>query len=335
MNALITGGAGFIGSHLADALIERGDRVCVVDDFSTGIAKNIEHLQGNPKFSLINDSVLNEGLMEQVIDDCDIIYHLAAAVGVKYIMENRLKTFDVNVEGTKIVLQLASKACLLASRKDKKKVMLASSSEVYGKNGKVPFSEDDDSVLGPTNVFRWSYADTKRIDEELAFVHFYERGLPIVIMRFFNTVGPRQLGRYGMVVPRFIERALAGEPLPVYGEGVQTRCFTYVDDVIRAIIALAECPAAVGQIVNIGSDEEISITDLARKIIKLANSSSKIEYIPYKEAYGEGFEDMMRRVPDISKIYLLLGWKPKVGLDETLTKMIEYFREKRGENGKT
>jgi UDP-glucose 4-epimerase len=236
-------------------------------------------------------------------------------------MENRLKTFEVNVEGTKIVLKLASK--------DKKKVMLASSSEVYGKNGKVPFSEDDDSVLGPTTVYRWSYADTKRIGEELAFANLDERGLPIVIMRLFNTVGPKQLGRYGMVVPRFTERALAGEPLPVYGEGVQTRCFTYIDDVLKAIIALAECSAAVGQIFNIGSDEEISISDLARKIIKLASSSSTIEYIPYKEAYGEGFEDMKRRVPNISKIYQFVGWKPQVGLDETLTKMIEYFREKR------
>jgi UDP-glucose 4-epimerase len=335
MNALITGGAGFIGSHLAEALIERGDRVCVVDDLSTGIAQNIEHLQGKRQFSFINDSVLNERLMGQVIDDCDIIYHLAAAVGVKYIMENRLKTFEVNVQGTMIVLQLASKACLLASRKDKKKVMLASSSEVYGKNRNVLFSEDDDSVLGPTTVYRWSYADTKRIDEEFALAHLDERGLPIIIMRLFNTVGPRQLGRYGMVVPRFTERALAGEPLPVYGEGVQTRCFTYVDDVIRAMIALAECPDAVGQIFNIGGDEEISINDLARKIIKLANSSSTIKYIPYKEAYGEGFEDMMRRVPNISKIYRFIGWRPQVGLDETLIKMIEYFREKRGENGKT
>ena len=320
MNILITGGAGFIGSHLAEALIKRGDRVYVVDALSTGRLENVEHIRGNPLFSLIRDSILNEQLMADVIDKCDIIYHLAAAVGVKYIMENRLKTFEVNVEGTKIVLQLASK--------DKKKVMLASSSEVYGKNGKVPFSENDDSVLGPTTVYRWSYADTKRIDEELALTYWYERRLPIVIMRFFNTVGPRQLGRYGMVVPRFIESALSGAPLTVYDDGTQTRCFTYVDDVVRAMLALAECPDAVGEVFNVGSDEEISIKDLAKMILHLTNSSSKIEYIPYKEAYGEGFEDMKRRVPDISKIRKAIGWQPEVDLDELLQRVFAYERER-------
>ena len=327
MNVLITGGAGFIGSHLAEALIKRGDRVCIVDDLSTGRVKNIEHLQGKRQFSFIKDSVLNERLMERVIDDCDIIYHLAAAVGVKYIMENRLKTFE-NVQGTRIVLELASKACLLASRKDKKKVMLASTSEVYGKNGKVPFSEDDDSVLGPTTVHRWSYADTKRIGEGLAFAYRSERQLPIVIMRFFNTVGPRQLGHYGMVVPRFIESALSSSPLTVYDDGTQSRCFTYVDDVLRAMLALAECPDAVGEVFNVGSDEEISIKDLAKMVIQLTNSSSKIEYIPYKEAYGEGFEDMKRRVPDISKIRKFIGWQPEVDLEELLQRVIAYERER-------
>ena len=320
MNALITGGAGFIGSHLAEALIEKGDRVCVVDDLSTGRAKNIEHLRSKRQFSLINDSVLNEELMEEVIDDCDIIYHLAAAVGVKYIMENRLKTFE-NVQGTRIVLELASK--------DKKKVMLASSSEVYGKNGNVPFSEDDDSVLGPTTVHRWSYSSTKRIGEERAFAYWYERQLPIVIMRLFNTVGLRQLGRYGMVVPRFVKSAILGAPLTVYGDGTQTRCFTYIDDVIKAMLALAECPDAVGEVFNVGSDEEISIDVLAKKVIRFANSNSKIEYIPYEEAYGEGFEDMKRRVPDISRIYKFIGWKPEVKLDEILMSMISYFRTMR------
>ena len=352
MNILITGGAGFIGSHLAEELIKRGDNVCVVDDLSTGIAQNIDHIRGrfgfhaegvevrgrpgnrwhrashrdntardNPQFSLINGSVLNYELMEKVIDDCDIIYHLAAAVGVKYIMENRLKTFEVNVQGTRIVLELASK--------DKKKVMLASSSEVYGKNGKVPFSEDDDSVLGPTTVYRWSYSSTKRIGEELALAYWYERQLPIVITRFFNTVGPRQLGRYGMVVPRFVSSALEGAPLIVYGDGTQTRCFTYIYDVVRAMITLAEHPDAVGKIFNIGSDEEISIENLAKKIIRLTNSSSVIKYIPYEEVYGEGFEDMKRRVPDISKINQFVGWKPEVKLDEILMRMIAYFRTMR------
>jgi len=332
MNVLITGGAGFIGSHLAEALIGRGDKVCVVDDLSTGIAKNIEHLLGNPRCSFIlndgiypfktnsfiNDGVMNVELMKKIIDECDIIYHLAAAVGVKYIMENRLKAFQVNVRGTDIILELASK--------EKKKVMIASSSEIYGKNGKVPYKEDDDRVMGPTTLHRWSYACTKALDEFLALAYCQEEGLPIVIMRFFNTVGPRQLGRYGMVIPRFVKSAVEGAPLTVYGDGTQSRCFTYIDDVVRAIIALAECPDAVGQIFNVGNNEEISIDDLARKIIKLANSSSKIEYIPYEEAYGEGFEDMMRRVPDISKIYQFVGWRPEVKLDEILMRMISYFR---------
>ena len=321
MNVLITGGAGFIGSHLAETLIKRGDRVYVVDALSTGRLENVEHLLGNPLFSLITDSILNVRLMADVIDKCDIIYHLAAAVGVKYIMENRLKAITVNVRGTDILLELASK--------DKKRVMLASSSEIYGKNGNVPFSEDDDSVLGATTVYRWSYSSTKRVGEELALAYHYERQLPVVIMRFFNTTGQRQVGRYGMVVPRFIESALSSSPLTVYGDGTQTRCFTYIDDVVRAMLVLTECPDAVGEAFNVGSDEEISIEDLAKKIIQLVNSSSRIEYIPYEEAYGEGFEDMKRRAPDISKIYKFVGWKPSVGIDEMLTKMIQDFRLQR------
>ena len=256
--------------------------------------------------------------MGEVISDCDMVYHLAAAVGVEYIMKNRLRTFKVNTRGTEIVLELASK--------EKKKVMIASTSEIYGKNGRVPYKEDDDRVLGSTALYRWGYSCTKELDEFLALAYWQEKELPVVIMRFFNTIGPRQLGRYGMVVPRFIECAVSDAPLSVYGDGTQSRCFAYIDDVIRGIIALAECPDAVGQIFNIGSDEEVSIDSLARKIIGLANSSSTIEYVPYEKAYGEGFEDMKRRVPDISKIYQFVGWNPEVGLDDILIRMIEHFR---------
>ena len=321
MNALVTGGAGFIGSHLAEALLEKGDNVCVVDDLSTGTAENIVPLLGDPRFSFIDDSVLHEELMEKAIENCDIVYHLAAAVGVKYIMENRLKALEINVRGTEIVLGLASK--------ENKKVILASSSEVYGKNGKVPYKENDDRVLGSTMLCRWSYSCTKALDEYLALGYWQEEELPIVIMRFFNTVGPRQLGQYGMVVPRFIERALAGDPLPVHGDGTQTRCFTYVEDVVRAIVALAECPDAVGCVFNVGCDEETSMNDLAKKVIELANSSSIIEHIRYEEVYGEGFEDMKRRVPDISRICKFVGWKPRVELNDVLMRMIEYSKNMR------
>ena len=319
MNILITGGAGFIGSHLAEELIKEGENVNVVDDLSTGRIENISSLLDNPQFSFIQGNILNEKLMAEVIEKCELVYHLAAAVGVKYIMENRLNTLQTNVRGTENILELASK--------DKKKVMLASSSEVYGKNGNVPFNEESVSVIGPTTLHRWSYACTKMVDEFWAFVYFIEKQLPIVIMRFFNTVGQRQLGRYGMVVPRFIKRALSGAPLQVYGDGTQTRCFTSISDVIRAMVELAFCKDAVGEVFNIGSEEEISIKDLAKKIIKLTGSSSEIEYIPYEKAYGEGFEDMKRRVPDISKIKRFIGWQPEVSLDELLKKVIAYERE--------
>ena len=320
MNALITGGAGFIGSHLAESLIKNGDSVSIIDDISTGSIENVAHLHEHPQFLLVRGSILDRELMEKMIDDCDIVYHLAAAVGVKYIMENRLKALEINVQGTEIVLNLASK--------ENKKVMLASSSEIYGKNGKAPFKEDDDRILGSTMLFRWSYSCTKALNEYLALAYCKEKGLPVVIMRFFNTVGPRQSGQHGMVIPRFIERALVGDPLSVYGDGTQTRCFTYVDDVVRAITTLAECPDAVGCVFNVGSDEEISISDLARRIIKLTNSSSTIEYVPYYEAYGEGFEDMNRRIPNTSIIFQLVGWKPEIELDDILMKMIEYFKQK-------
>ena len=320
MNILITGGAGFIGSHLAEELIKEGENVNVVDDLSTGRIENISSLLDNPQFSFIQGNILNEKLMAEVIEKCELVYHLAAAVGVKYIMENRLNTLQTNVRGTENILELASK--------DKKKVMLASSSEVYGKNGNVPFNEESVSVIGPTTLHRWSYACTKMVDEFWAFVYFIEKQLPIVIMRFFNTVGQRQLGRYGMVVPRFIKRALSGAPLQVYGDGTQTRCFTYISDVIRAMVELATCSDAVGEVFNIGSEEEISIKDLAKKIIKLTGSSSMVEYIPYEEAYGEGFEDMKRRVPDISKIKRFIGWQPEVDLDELLQRVTAYERER-------
>jgi len=321
MNVLITGGAGFIGSHLAESLIEKGDRVYVVDNLSTGRLENLANLQGHPRFSLIIDSILNEKLILDVINKCDIIYHLAAAVGVKYIMENRLNAIQVNVRGTEIVLEKASK--------DKKKVIIASTSEIYGKNGKVPFHEDDDRVLGATTLHRWSYSCTKALDEFLALAFCKEMQLPIVIVRLFNTVGPRQVGQYGMVVPRFIQSALADAPITVHGDGTQTRCFTFVSDVIRGMIDLADCPDAVGQVFNIGSNDEISIEDLARRIIQLANSSSTIEYITYEEAYGKDFEDMKRRVPDINKIDKFVGWKPFFGIDEILTRMITYLETKK------
>jgi len=318
MKALITGGAGFIGSHLVEALINRGDVVCVIDDVSTGTVENIAHLQNEPGFCFVNGSVLDAELMKGLIDDHDVIYHLAGAVGVKYIMENRLKAFEVSVRGTEIVLELASR--------NGKKVMLASTSEIYGKNGAVPYSEDSNRVLGPTTLHRWSYSCTKALSEFLSLAYWQEKGLPVVIMRFFNTVGPRQLGQYGMVVPRFVKQAISGEPLIVHGDGAQTRCFTYIADAVRAMLLLAECDQAVGEAFNVGCDQEISIANLAEQVIKLAESSSTIEYISYSEVYGNGFEDMKRRVPDISKIRRFVGWKPRVGLDDMLMRMIEYAR---------
>ncbi|MBC8228231.1 GDP-mannose 4,6-dehydratase [bacterium] len=318
MNILITGGVGFIGSHLAERLLERGNRVCIVDDLSTGSLKNIQHLQENPNFSLVLGSILDESLMERLVDESEEIYHLAAAVGVKYIMEHPLRSIHVNVHGTEIVLKLASKS--------KKKVMVASSSEVYGKDGNFPYKEDGTRLMGATSILRWSYACTKALDEFLALAYWREKKLPVVIMRFFNTCGPKQTGQYGMVIPRFVSNALSGKPLVVYGDGNQSRCFTYVGDVIRGIIALMACPKAVGEVFNIGSTQEIQIKELAQKVIQLTGNNSKIEYMSYEDAYGKGFEDMKRRVPDISKIYKFIGWQPSVEIDELLGKVIEYYR---------
>jgi len=318
LKILITGGAGFIGSHLSEALIARGDEVFVIDDLSTGSIENIIHLKEHPKFHYTIDTIANKPVMAELVDRCDMIFHLAAAVGVKLIVESPVNTIETNIYGTEVVLQLAAKK--------KKKVLIASTSEVYGKSETVPFREDDDMVLGPTVKARWSYACSKAIDEFLALAYVRERGLPTVIARLFNTVGPRQTGRYGMVIPRLVQQALAGEPLTVYGDGAQTRSFTSVSDVVPALVALAGHPEAVGQVFNIGNDREISITDLALLIKKMTGSSSEIVYVPYDIAYQEGFEDMRRRVPDIGKARRLIGFQPRTGIEQIVREVVEYYR---------
>ena len=319
MNVLITGGAGFIGSHLAEALLEKGDTVRVIDDLSTGSLENVQHLHGAPEFSLVVDTIMNENVMRKLIEESDIVYHLAAGVGVKYVIDNALASLLTNVRGTDIVLELAS-------NNGKNKVMLTSTSEVYGKNGKLPFKEEDDRVLGSVYNTRWGYSISKSLDECLALAYWRERNLPTVTVRLFNTCGPRQTGRYGMVVPRFVQSALLGQPLTVYGDGTQTRCFTYIGDVIKALIALAENDKAVGDIFNVGSIREISIRELAERVIRLTSSASEIKYIPYEEAYGEGFDDMKHRMPDITKIQKLIGWTPRVNLDDLIMTVIDYYK---------
>ena len=314
MRVLITGGAGFVGSHLAEALLDRGDEVYVLDDLSTGSIDNISHLKPNPKFHYTIDTVTNEPLLAELIDRCDTVIHLAAAVGVKLIVESPVRTIETNVHGTEVVLKVANKK--------KKKVLIASTSEVYGKSAKVPFNENDDLVLGPTSKHRWAYACSKMIDEFLALAYFKERKLPIIIVRLFNTVGPRQTGQYGMVVPNFVRQALANEPITVFGDGTQQRSFTYVGDVVRAMVALIDEPKAIGQVFNIGNGQEISIRDLAIRIKKMTGSSSEIVTIPYDQAYESGFEDMPRRVPDIAKIRALIGYEPTVELDEIHARVI-------------
>ncbi|MCD5397771.1 GDP-mannose 4,6-dehydratase [candidate division NPL-UPA2 bacterium] len=318
MKALITGGAGFIGSHLTERLLERGDEVTVIDDLSTGRKENIVQLEGKPGFCFVRDTIMNEGRMRKLIDDCEVVYHLAAAVGVKFVIDHPLKSMEINVRGTEMVLELASKG--------KKKVLLTSTSEIYGKKEDGLFKEDDDRILGATTISRWSYSCAKALDEFLALAYYREKGLPVVIVRLFNTCGPRQAGRYGMVIPRFVEQALSGKPLTVYGDGKQTRSFTYVVDVVKAIIALTDHPQAIGDIFNVGNEEEITIVDLAKKIKELADSQSEIVFIPYEEAYEKGFEDMRYRVPDISKVRRLIGYSPRVKLDEILKKIIESKR---------
>ena len=318
MKALITGGAGFVGSHLAEALLGRGDEVHIVDNLSTGSIENIEHLKENPRFHYTIDSVLNEPVLAELVDRVEVVFHLAAAVGVRLIVESPVNTIETNVHGTEMVLKLANKK--------RKKVLLTSTSEVYGKATSVPFREDGDLVMGPTSKGRWSYACSKAIDEFLGLAYHKERRLPVVVARLFNTVGPRQTGRYGMVVPNFVRQALRGHPLAVFGDGTQTRCFTYVTDVVGQLIALAEEPRAVGEVWNIGNDrEEVRILDLARRVVQRTASKSAIELVPYDRAYEEGFEDMLRRVPDLSKLRALTGYEPKVHLDEILDRVVAYF----------
>jgi UDP-glucose 4-epimerase len=320
MRALITGGAGFIGSHLAEAILARGDSVFVLDNLSTGSMDNIVHLKGRAGFEYFIDTVENEGLLAELIDRADVVFHFAAAVGVKLIVEQPVRTIETNVHGTEVVLKHANKK--------KKLVVIASTSEVYGKSEDVPFREDSDLVLGPTPKHRWAYACSKAIDEFLALAYWKERQLPVIVVRFFNTVGPRQTGQYGMVIPNFVRQALAGEPITVFGDGTQSRSFTHVADVVQALLNLVKEPKAVGQVINIGNIEEISIQKLAERVRELSGSKSSIKLVPYDEAYESGFEDMPRRVPDLSKVEGLIGYKPRFSLDDILSQVIEYFRGK-------
>jgi UDP-glucose 4-epimerase len=318
VRALITGGAGFVGSHLAEALLEADHEVHVIDNLSTGSIENIEALKLRQGFSYTIDSILNEPVLAELVDRADVVFHLAAAVGVRLIVESPVNTIETNVHGTEMVLKLANKK--------RKKVLLTSTSEVYGKANAVPFRESGDLVLGPTSKGRWSYACSKAIDEFLALAYHKERRLPVVVARLFNTVGPRQTGRYGMVIPSFVKQALLGHPITVYGDGTQTRCFTYVGDVVSQLVALAEEPRAVGEVFNVGNDrEEVSILDLARHVKAATGSRSDIVLVPYDEAYEEGFEDMQRRVPDLQKLRELTGYEPRVALDEIIERVVAHF----------
>lgn len=317
---LVTGGAGFIGSHLCETLVHRGHRVVAIDDLSTGRLENIQHLRPLPSFQFVRETITNLQVLDRLTSEADIVIHLAAAVGVKLIVENPVHTIQTNIFGTEAVLTTANRyGC---------KVLLASTSEVYGKGVKVPFHEEDDCLMGATVNSRWAYATSKAIDEFLGLAYFRQFGLPVIVMRFFNTVGPRQTGRYGMVVPRFVRQALRNQPLQVYGDGRQSRCFADVADVVRAVIGLAEHPAAVGQVFNVGSTEEVTIQQLAEKVIALTGSQSPIERIPYEQAYAPGFEDMRRRVPSLEKINRLIGYTPQYTLEDTLRRVIAYERER-------
>jgi|HubBroStandDraft_5_1064220.scaffolds.fasta_scaffold02066_5 UDP-glucose 4-epimerase len=318
---LITGGAGFIGSHLSEALLDRGDEVFILDDLSTGSVENIRHLKSNPRFHYVFDTIANKQLLAEMVDEADLVFHLAAAVGVKLIVESPVRTIETNVHGTQFVLDAASKK--------KKLVFNASTSEVYGKSDKVPFHEDADLVLGPTSKGRWSYAASKMLDEFLALSYYKERKQPVVIARFFNTVGPRQTGRYGMVLPNFVRQALAGEPITVFGDGKQSRCFCHVKDSVEAVLRLVATPAAIGEVVNVGNTGEISIENLAQLVKQRTGSTSEIVYVPYDQAYEPGFEDMPRRVPALGKLKQLTGFTPSTTLNEIVDSVIDYFRNRR------
>jgi len=319
-NVLITGGAGFVGGHLAERLLERGHRVSVIDDLSTGSIENIAVAKKHSSFSYTIDTLFNKPVLAELVDQADVIFHLAAAVGVKLIVQDPVRTIETNIKGSEIVLELAAKK--------KKKVIIASTSEVYGKTTQHLFQEDSDLVLGSTSKSRWCYAASKIVDEFLAKAYWKQEGLPIVIVRLFNTVGPRQTGRYGMVIPRFVQQAVSGDPITVYGDGTQRRSFTWVGDVVNALIGLSEHPAAVGEVYNIGHSKDISILELAQRVKKTADSESEIVFIPHEEAYEEGFEDMQRRLPDISKIGMLLGYKPTLDLDQIIERVIAHYRLK-------
>lgn len=320
MRYLITGGAGFIGSHLAERLLGQGEHVVLLDNLSTGSIENIRHLKGSEHLEYHLDGIENRQLLAELVDDADVIVHFAAAVGVKLIVESPVRTIETNVNGTQSVLEAACKK--------RKLVLVASTSEVYGKNTNIPFNEEADLVLGPTTKGRWSYAASKALDEFLALSYWKEKKQPVIVVRFFNTVGPRQTGRYGMVLPNFVKRALANEPIEVYGDGTQSRCFCDVRDTVEALLRLIPLDRAVGEVINIGNTEEVSIEDLAKIVRQRTNSSSPIQFVPYDQAYEPGFEDMMRRVPSIEKLESFTGFRPQTSLAEIIDRVSSYFREK-------
>ncbi len=322
MKVLITGGAGFVGSHLADKLIANGHEITVIDDLSTGKYSNVEHLEGSAGFRLIIDSVLNQPLLEELVRDADHVYHMASAVGVRLIMEQPVRTIETIFHGTDAILKFCSRY--------RKRVLIPSTSEVYGKGASIPFKEDDDLLTGATDKHRWAYACAKTLDEFLALAHWKETRLPVVVVRLFNTVGPRQTGQYGMVVPRFVEAAVRNEPIEVHGDGTQSRCFGHVSDIVEGLHKLLDTPSCLGQVINLGNDEEVSITQLADRAIALTGSSSQIRFIPYSEAYGEGFEDMRRRVPSLEKARRLIGYKPTHTLDDIINDVARDFRDLAG-----